>query len=105
MAHLSVSLVRVFFPKIIPASLGNWPMAGKSKTRVSRPDRAKDLWINPRSNLRGPDGDRAWQNEGNISPSTGSRLLELADMALGLKKPLPKKKKVAAATHNRTDTS
>jgi len=80
-------------------------MAGKSKTRVSRLDLAKDLWINPRSNLRGPDGDRAWQNEGNISPSTGSRLLELADMALGLKKPLPKKKKVAAAAHNRTDTS
>ena len=80
-------------------------MAGKSKTRVSRPDRAKDLWINPRSNLRGPDGDRAWQNEGNISPSTGSRLLELADMALGLKKPLPKKKRVAAAAHHRTDTS
>jgi len=80
-------------------------MAGKSKTRVSRPDLDKDLWVNPRSNLRGPDGDRAWQNDGNISPSIGSRLLELADIALGLKKPLPKKKRVAAAAHHRTDTS
>ena len=80
-------------------------MAGKSKTRVSRPDLDKDLWINPRSNLRGSDGDRAWQNDGNISPSTGTRLLELADIALGLKKPLPKKKKAGAAAHNRRDTS
>ena len=57
---------------------------------------AKDLWINPRSNLKGPDGNRAWDNGGNIAPSSGSRFLELADIALGLKKP-PRKKKAAAA--------
>lgn len=61
---------------------------------------SKDLWVNPRSNIRGPDGNRAWDNSGNISPNSGARFLELADVALGLKKPAPKKKKAAAAgTH------
>jgi len=60
-------------------------------------DPAKDLWINPRSNLKGPEGNRAWDNQGNISPSSGTRFLELADIALGIKKPTPKKKKAAAA--------
>jgi len=58
---------------------------------------AKDLWVNPRSNLRGPDGDRAWDNKGNINAATGARFLELADIALGNKKPaVPKKRKAAA---------
>lgn len=60
-------------------------------------DLSKDLWINPRSNLKGPDGNRAWDNKGNIAPGSGSRFLELADIALGLKKTVPKKKKAAAA--------
>ena len=59
---------------------------------------SKDLWINPRSNLRGADGNRGWDTRGNISPISGARFLELADVALGLKKPpLPRKKKKAAA--------
>jgi hypothetical protein len=45
-----------------------------------------DLWINPHSNLRGPDGDRS-REQGNITPDAGARFLELADIALGLKKP------------------
>ena len=60
-------------------------------------DISKDLWVNPRSNLRGPDGNRAWNNAGNINPANGARFLELADVALGLKKPTPGKKKAAAA--------
>jgi hypothetical protein len=59
-------------------------------------DLAKDLWIAPRINLRGPDGNRAWDKAGNISPASGSRFLELADVALGHKKPAPLKKKAAA---------
>jgi len=74
-------------------------MSHKAKPRASSV--GKDLWINPRSNLRGPEGSRAWDNEGNISPRSGARFLELADIALGLKKPSPKKKRAAtvAATH------
>lgn len=61
-------------------------------------DLSKDLWINPRSNLKGPDGNRAWDSKGNITPSSGTRFLELADIALGLKKTTPKKKKSSAGT-------
>jgi len=68
-------------------------MASKSKpTGNRRGGRASDLWINPRSNLRGPDGNRAWNREGNISPESGTRFLELADIVLGTKKPPQKKK-------------
>ena len=65
---------------------------GKRRFSVS-----KDLWINPRSNIRGPEGNRAWENAGNISPSRGVRFLELADIALGLKKSAASKKKAVAA--------
>ena len=60
---------------------------------------ADDLWIAPKSNLKGENGDRAW-NDRSVTP-TGSRLLELADIALGLKKPEPlKKRRVASANGN-----
>ena len=55
------------------------------------------LWINPRSNIRGPDGNRAWDKAGNISPNSGARFLELADIALGNKKPTLKNKRASAA--------
>jgi len=54
-----------------------------------------DLWIAPKSNLKGDNGDRAWNDRGTTP--TGSRLLELADIALGLKKPEPPKKRRSAA--------
>lgn len=79
-------------------------MLRKSKPRIVQPDDAKDLWINPRSNIRGPDGNRAWENEGNISPNSGARFLELADIALGLKKPALKKKKASAAGTTSNDS-
>ena len=56
-------------------------------------DQIRDLWINPRRNMRGIDGNRAWDTQGNISSSTGARFLELADIALGMKKIEPKKKR------------
>ena len=72
-------------------------------TRKIKPDTNLDdeMWINPRSQFRGTDGDRAWDNAGNISPQSGERFLELADIALGVKKPAAKRKKAAAAgTHS-----
>lgn len=79
-------------------------MVRKAKPRLPNSDAEKDLWINPRSNLRGPEGDRAWNNQGNISPSNGARFLELADIALGLKKPSVKKKKGAAAGAHQSES-
>ena len=57
--------------------------------------KADDLWIAPKSNLKGENGDRAWDDR-SATP-TGSRLLELADIALGLKKPDPPKKRRSAS--------
>ena len=52
-----------------------------------------DLWVAPRHSLKGPAGERAWENRAGGPPSN-NRFLELADIALGLKKPQPKKRKV-----------
>lgn len=43
--------------------------------------------------MRGLEGNRAWDTQGNISSGTGARFLELADIALGIKKAEPKKKR------------
>jgi hypothetical protein len=51
----------------------------------------KDLWIAPRYSLKGPAGERAWENRPGGVPNS-SRFLELADIALGTKKPAHKKK-------------
>jgi len=66
------------------------------KLKSSTSDVSKDLWVNPKSNLKGDRGERSWENRAGGPPNT-SRLLELADIALGLKKPAPAKKKRAAA--------
>ncbi|HET6843009.1 MAG TPA: hypothetical protein VFK06_15245 [Candidatus Angelobacter sp.] len=70
-------------------------MARKRKPQMLKEE--DDLWINPLFNMRGPDGNRSRANRGNITPSDGSKFLELANIALGLKKTAPKKKKVASA--------
>jgi len=59
-----------------------------------------DLWIASKSNLKGDNGDRAWNDR--MSTPTGSRLLELADIAMGLKKPEPPKKRRTATGANKT---
>jgi hypothetical protein len=61
-------------------------MRGVPKKR-SQTDLSKDLWISPRLNMRGPDGNRGFSRDGNIAPGDGARFLELADIALGFKKP------------------
>lgn len=79
------------------------PMPEKS----SRPQRLRDapstaseqLWVRPDSNLQ---QGREMAGETNISPATGARLLELADIALGVKKPVPEstKKVLSVETHH-----
>jgi hypothetical protein len=59
------------------------------------PDLSKGLWINPHLNLRGAQGNRALDNRGSINPDNGARCLELADIALGLKKPAAREKRTA----------
>jgi hypothetical protein len=61
-------------------------------------DAESDLWIAPQYSLKGPRGDRAWENRRGGIPSN-SRYLELADVALGLKKPELKKRKPQTAPH------
>jgi len=51
-----------------------------------------ELWVAPGYSLKGPQGERAWDTRPG-GPPHSSRFLELADIALGLKKPAPKKKR------------
>ena len=78
----------------------------KKRKAANTSDASKELWIAPRYSLKGPAGERAWENRLGGPPSN-SRYLELADIALGLKKPGPHKKKTAGSsahdTHNKTE--
>jgi hypothetical protein len=62
---------------------------------------SKEMWINPRSTMRGPAGNRAWDHQQIGNPNSGARFLELADIALGLKRPQMSKRKhpVSSGTH------
>jgi hypothetical protein len=73
-------------------------MAKKPKSGPPE-DLSKDLWISPRFSLKGQNGERAWDHRSTGSPGS-ARFLELADIALGMRKPEPRKKKSAhAVTH------
>lgn len=71
------------------------------KKSQKEPEVSKDLWIAPRYSLKGPAGERAWENRPGGVPNS-SRFLELADIALGIKKPAMKKKKVGSASAHET---
>jgi hypothetical protein len=78
-------------------------MAKKSKPAKTA-NGSNGLWIAPRHSLKGPAGERAWENRPGGIP-TSTRFLELADIALGLKKPGPHKKKpVTLSAHVTTKT-
>ena len=65
---------------------------------------SNELWIAPRYSLKGPAGERAWENRPGGAP-TSSRFLELADIALGLKKSgVHKKNAIASSTHETKKT-
>jgi hypothetical protein len=61
----------------------------KKPKRATGADRGK-LWI----------ASRRQQEDRSISPPSHSRFLELADIALGLKKPSHGKKKPVASSHD-----
>jgi|SRR5215472_2115639 len=69
--------------------------------KFKEPKVSKDLWIAPRYSLKGSSGERAWENRPG-GPPNSSRFLELADIALGIKKPGVKKKKAASASAHQT---
>jgi hypothetical protein len=78
---------------------------------VPKKNRSKDkaeadnaLWIAPRFNMKGTDGERAWDDRRG-GPPNGSRFLEYADIALGLKKVEPRKKRMSPRnTHDLSKT-
>ena len=63
-------------------------MPKKQKHRYKAQD--EKLWISPKSILKGPAGERAWDNRTGGPPSN-SKYLEFADIALGTKKTSPRK--------------
>ena len=75
-------------------------MAKKSKGK--KQSQAEQLWVAPRYSLKGPAGERAWENRIG-GPPNASRILELADIALGIKKPEHPKKRTTQ-THQTDKT-
>jgi hypothetical protein len=72
----------------------------KKRKNANTSGQLDELWIAPRYSLKGPAGERAWENRVGGPPSS-SRYLELADIALGLKKTgLNKKKAIARSAHD-----
>jgi hypothetical protein len=70
-------------------------MAKKSKANHAEPD---GMWIAPRHSTNTQKGDSDGNRLGGVPPN--SRYLELAAIALGVKKPTHGKKKAAAASAN-----
>lgn len=70
---------------------------GNGATKNSAKNLDDGLWIAPRYSLKGPAGERAWENRPGGAPSSG-KYLELADIAMGVKKPDPAFKKRNAVT-------
>jgi hypothetical protein len=69
------------------------------KTKNATQDESADgLWIRPHYSLKGPAGERAWDDRTGGYPSA-DKFLELADIALGLKKPAAKRPGPVAGTH------
>lgn len=64
----------------------------RKKSKPKKAEKESELWIAPRFSLKGADGDRAWENR-PTGPPNSSRFLEMADIALGLRKPARKKTK------------
>jgi hypothetical protein len=59
----------------------------KKLKRMNSDEIRTDLWVAPKYALKGP-GERAWDTRIG-GPPNSSRYLELADIALGVKKPAP----------------
>lgn len=78
--------------------------SAKAPAKIKAPTKIEDgLWVAPRYSLKGPTGERAWENRRGGAPSN-SRFLELADIAMGITKPEPLKKRAASSTHDTAKT-
>ncbi len=73
------------------------------KSKVKPMETDNGLWVAPRYSLKGPTGERAWENRRGGAPSN-SRFLELADIAMGLTKPERLKKRPTIGTHETAKT-
>jgi hypothetical protein len=74
----------------------------KKRIKAKSIDRSEKVWIAHRHSLKGPAGERAWENRAGGSPNS-SRYLELADIALGLKKTSAHRKKTSAISTHETE--
>ena len=74
----------------------------KPKRKIEKDGAADGLWIASRYSLKGPTGERAWENPRGGAPNSG-KYLELADIALGLKKASAGFKKLKPANPHVTD--
>ena len=84
--------------KTIPKNVKNSNGSGNCGAADSSPD----LWIAPNHSLKGAHGERAWENRQG-GPPNSSRYIELADIALGLKKPSQRnKRKLSLGVHPTT---
>jgi hypothetical protein len=66
-------------------------MTKRGKKAKEKGSPTEGLWIAPRNSLKGPTVKREWENLPDDRPSN-NRFLELADIALGVKEPIPKKR-------------
>jgi hypothetical protein len=80
------------------------PKKPKKSKKGAKKSAENNLWIAARFTLKGNDGDRAW-DERRGGPPNGSRYLEYADIALGLKKVEPRKQRAnPRSTHDLSKT-
>jgi hypothetical protein len=63
----------------------------KGKKAKEKESPTEGLWIAPKKSLQDPSGKRGWENRPG-DPSSNNRFLELADVALGLKQSILKKR-------------
>ncbi len=73
-------------------------MAKKKAKSVPPEDMTKDLWISPRF-VRKPEGSERMWGSREAGSRGGERFLELADIALGVKKTDRKKRPAGASLH------
>jgi len=72
-------------------------MAKKKARPAPSPDESKELWISPRFSLKSEGIQGAWGTQARGNPGS-ARFLELADIALGTKKPEVRKKRATGAS-------
>lgn len=70
----------------------------KNGSNGRKKDPSPGLWIAPHHSLKGAHGERAWGTRRDGPPNSNG-FMELADIALGLKKPAPRAPRIVVAAH------